>query len=280
MITNNDREILKLDDPSAETITELCGTKQPFLFFMEPPTSIPYLYDKEFSMEDTASLMVKDISSNEGIYVPLEIPKALKMFKKDKNSKYLSQRNHLLMEADKFNQEYDALDLSLKPKMSVKQDFDLIVGSPYVCTPLRYELGCRNFFCVLGSSVHVKLYPPEDQRHLQVVADYEEMEFTSHENPWDEKFKNNKITPIEITVNPGHTLAIPPYWLYSFCLTKKTQICKFQYKTFFNMMSIMPYLGRQILQKSNTKYLIHERMEPRDTSIPIQKPHKRAKKDL
>ena len=64
------------------------------------------------------------------------------------------------------------------------------------------------------------------------------------------------------------------------CLTKKVQICKFQYKTFFNMMSIMPYLGRQILQKSNTKYLLHERLEPRDTSIPHKKPHKRAKKDL
>ena len=34
-ITNNDREVLRLDDPSAETITELCGTKQPFLFLLQ-----------------------------------------------------------------------------------------------------------------------------------------------------------------------------------------------------------------------------------------------------
>ena len=55
---------------------------------------------------------------------------------------------------------------------------------------------------------------------------------------------------------------------------------KERYKTFFNMVSILPYLGRQILQKHNTKYLCHERQECVKAKIPKKKSNKTPEKNL
>ncbi len=115
---------------------------------------------------------------------------------------------------------------------------------------------------------------------LDIIPDYEELEFTSPINVWDSSFNIQDSPPVEISLKPGEGLFIPPYWLYSFCLTKKSQICKVQYKTFFNMVSILPYLGRQILQKHNTKYLCHERQECVKAKIPKKKSSNTPNKNL
>ena len=44
--------------------------------------------------------------------------------------------------------------------------------------------------------------------------------------------------------------------------------------------AILPYLGKQILQKTNTKYLCHERQESIKAKIPKKKSRKTPKKDL
>ena len=279
-ITNNDREVLRELNVNRENITELCSTKQPYVFTLheELIPSIPYLFNKTLNPKN--KLYFKDLTLLENTYVPVTLDEGFSLLKKDKKSKYLSQNNNVLLEDSVFEMGYEQLDLSLKPLENIKCDRDIILGSNYVKTPLRYELSCRNFFYVIGSEVFVKLYPPSDLDKLDIIPDYEELEFTSPINVWDTSFNIQDSPPVEISLKPGEGLFIPPYWLYSFCLTKKSQICKVQYKTFFNMVSILPYLGRQILQKHNTKYLCHERQECVKAKIPKKKSCNSPEKNL
>ena len=279
-ITNNDREVLRETNVTSEDITELCGMKQPYVFTLNDDLtpSIPYVFNKTLSPE--TKLNLKDFSLNENTYVPVTLEEGLQLLKKDKKSKLLSQKNNVLLDDPVFEMGYEHLDLSLRPRENIKLDRDLILGSNYVKTPLRYELSCRNFFYVMGSEVFVKLYPPSDLDKLDIIPDYEELEFTSPINVWDTSFNIQDSPPVEISLKPGEGLSIPPYWMYSFCLTKKSQICKVQYKTFFNMVSILPYLGRQILQKHNTKYLCHERQECVKAKIPKKKSRNSPEKNL
>ena len=279
-ITNNDREVLRELNVNRENITELCSTKQPYVFTLheELIPSIPYLFNKTLNPKN--KLYFKDLTLLENTYVPVTLDEGFSLLKKDKKSKYLSQNNNVLLEDSVFEMGYEQLDLSLKPLENIKCDRDIILGSNYVKTPLRYELSCRNFFYVIGSEVFVKLYPPSDLDKLDIIPDYEELEFTSPINVWDTSFNIQDSPPVEISLKPGEGLSIPPYWMYSFCLTKKSQICKVQYKTFFNMVSILPYLGRQILQKHNTKYLCHERQECVKAKIPKKKSCNSPEKNL
>jgi len=279
-ITNNDREVLRELNVNRENITDLCSTKQPYVFTLQEEflPSIPYLFNKTLNTEN--KLYFKDLTLLENTYVPVTLDEGFDLLKKDKKSKYLSQKNESILVDPAIEMGYDILDLSLKPLENIKCDRDLILGSNYVKTPLRYELSCRNFFYVMGSEIFVKLYPPSDLDKLDIIPDYEELEFTSPINVWDSSFNIQDSPPVEISLKPSEGLFIPPYWLYSFCLTKKSQICKVQYKTFFNMVSILPYLGRQILQKHNTKYLCHERQECVKAKIPKKKSSKTPEKNL
>jgi len=279
-ITNNDREVLRELNVNRENITDLCSTKQPYVFTLQEEflPSIPYLFNKTLNPEN--KLYFKDLTLLENTYVPVTLDEGFDLLKKDKKSKYLSQKNESIFVDPAIEMGYGILDLSLKPLENIKCDRDLILGSNYVKTPLRYELSCRNFFYVMGSEIFVKLYPPSDLDKLDIIPDYEELEFTSPINVWDSSFNIQDSPPVEISLKPGEGLFIPPYWLYSFCLTKKSQICKVQYKTFFNMVSILPYLGRQILQKHNTKYLCHERQECVKAKIPKKKSSKTPEKNL
>ena len=279
-ITNNDREVLRELNVNRENITDLCSTKQPYVFTLQEEflPSIPYLFNKTLNPEN--KLYFKDLTLLENTYVPVTLDEGFDLLKKDKKSKYLSQKNESIFVDPAIEMGYGILDLSLKPLENIKCDRDLILGSNYVKTPLRYELSCRNFFYVMGSEIFVKLYPPSDLDKLDIIPDYEELEFTSPINVWDSSFNIQDSPPVEISLKPGEGLFIPPYWLYSFCLTKKSQICKVQYKTFFNMVSILPYLGRQILQKHNTKYLCHERQECVKAKIPKKKSRNSPEKNL
>ncbi len=279
-ITNNDREVLRETNVTHVNITELCSTKQPYVFTLheELVPSIPYIFNKTLNLETKINL--RDLSLNENSYVPVSLEEGYQLLKKDKHSKYLSQNNNHILNDPVMEMGYEQFDLSLKPIENIKCDRDLILGSNYVKTPLKYELGCRNFFYIMGSEVFVKLYPPSDVNKLDIIPDYDELEFTSNIDVWDNSFNLPDSPPVEISIKPGEGLFIPPYWLYSFCLTKKSQICKVQYKTFFNMISILPYLGKQLLQKANTKYLCHERQEIVKAKIPKKKTSKTTKKDL
>jgi hypothetical protein len=279
-ITNNDREVLRETNVTPKIVNELCGMKQPYVFTLDEDflPSIPYVFNKTLPQDTKINL--KDLSLNDNTYVPVTLEEGFQLLQKDTKSKLLSQKNNVLLDNPVFEMGYEQLDLSLRPLENIKLDRDLILGSNYVKTPLRYELSCRNFFYIMGSEVFVKLYPPSDLDKLDIIPDYEELEFTSNIDVWDTSFNLKDSSPVEIALKPGEGLFVPPYWLYSFCLTKKSQICKVQYKTFFNMVSILPYLGKQILQKNNTKYLCHERQEYVKAKIPKKKPRKGPKKKL
>jgi hypothetical protein len=49
---------------------------------------------------------------------------------------------------------------------------------------------------------------------------------------------------------------IPPYWWYSFEFIDKATIISFKYRTYMNIITIIPYLFIQNLQLQNVKYIL------------------------
>jgi hypothetical protein len=131
------------------------------------------------------------------------------------------------------------------------------MGSINTCTPFRYEVNYRNYFLLTQGSAQIKLAPPHSIKYLYPVYDYENFEFRSLVNPWNPQPKYiadfDKIKCLEFTLVPGKTLYIPSYWWYSIKFNQNTSISCFNYRTYMNNISILPYICLHALQIQNIK---------------------------
>ena len=64
-------------------------------------------------------------------------------------------------------------------------NYDYLMGSSNIVTPLRYDICYRNFFVILNGSATVKLTLPKNKKYLYPDNDYDNFEFTSKINPWN-----------------------------------------------------------------------------------------------
>jgi hypothetical protein len=111
--------------------------------------------------------------------------------------------------------------------------------------------------CTKGS-VKIKLSPPHSKKYLHPIYDYENFEFRSKINPWavashyEKDFQ--KIKCLEVVLEEGKTIFIPPYWWYSieFTTNKSFVVC-LKYRTYMNNVAIIPYTGMYFLQNQNVK---------------------------
>ena len=87
--------------------------------------------------------------------------------------------------------------------------------------------------------------------------DYVNFEFRSSINPWkvQKEFVNEfrRIKVIDIELQQGQTLFIPAYWFYSIKFNTKTKLITMKYRNYFNIVSILSYLGMHYLQIQNIK---------------------------
>ena len=151
---------------------------------------------------------------------------------------------------------YTYNDSFLRPPLVSKCDYDYMSGSQNSNTPLRYELNYRNYFYVVEGEIKVKLIPPSASRYLLEEKDYDNFEFRSPINPWnvDKKYNDyEKVKSLDIVVQPGTILYIPPYWWYSIYYTKMSSICSFKYRTYMNTVTILPEIVMNFLQEQNIK---------------------------
>jgi hypothetical protein len=261
--TSNDLEIYEIEQASKDKMEEICDLRQPVLFDCDEDTDkITKTTSKSYLLDNYPIFEVKiresnEVKEDENMFLPLPLHVAAKLFNDDKNATYFSEGNSefLLETGAQKNMSYN--DEFLRPFLVSNCNYDILMGSTGVTTPLRYEINYRNYFLVTQGSLKVKLMAPKSGRYLYPVKDYENLEFRSQINPWNPQAKFradfDKVKCLEIVLTPGKFLFIPAYWWYSFKFDENTSVSSFKYRTYMNNIAISPHIFMYALQNQNVE---------------------------
>ena len=261
--TSNDLEIYEIEQASKDKMEEICDLRQPVLFDCDEDTekitrttSKSYLLDN-YPIFEVKIREINEVKDEENLFLPLPLHVAAKLFNDDKTATYFSEGNSdfLLETGAQKNMSYN--DEFLRPFLVSNCNYDILMGSTGVTTPLRYEINYRNYFLVTQGSLKVKLMAPKSGRYLYPVKDYENLEFRSQINPWNPQAKFradfDKVKCLEIVLTPGKFLFIPAYWWYSFKFDENTSVSSFKYRTYMNNIAISPHIFMYALQNQNVE---------------------------
>ena len=269
--TSDDLEIYEIEQASKDKMEEICDLRHPVLFDSdEDGDKIIHSTNKRVLIENYSVFEIKirdttDSTSESNLCVPLSLDIATKLFEEDKKGTYFSEGNmDFLTETGAIkNMTYN--DEFLRPYLVSNCNYDVMMGSNGVETPLRYEVNYRNYFIVTQGSVKIKLMPPKSSRYLYPNNDYENFEFKSQINPWNPQAKFradfDKIKCLEIVLTPGKFLFIPAYWWHSFKFSDDTSISCFRYRTYMNTIAIMPNLLMYALQNQNVERQVAKKID-------------------
>jgi len=266
----DDLEIYDLCQPSKDKLEEVCDLRQPVVtdFMNEKLISNCNLNSikASYSAYDIKIRNTKEYDDETELYVPLAIRDSVDLFKKDKDSKYISENNSDFLEESGLINYYKNNDIFLRPSMVSSCSYDIMFASLNVESPLRYEMNYRNYFFVTHGKVVIRLFAPKATKYLYSVNDYENFEFISPVNPWtvQEKYSSDfdKLRSMDVTLLPGQMVHIPAYWWYSIKFVKSnTTVCVFKYKTYMSVLSISNHLIMRMLQRQSTKRVIARKIE-------------------
>ena len=273
----DDLEIYEICQPSKEKLEEVCDLRQPVVtdFINEKLMMSCNLNSVKatYSAYDIKIRNTKDYDDETELYVPLAISESVELFKKDKDSKYISENNSDFLEESGLINYYKNNDIFLRPSMVSSCSYDIMFASLNAETPLRYDMNYRNYMLVTHGKVIIRLFAPKATKYLYSLNDYENFEFISPVNPWSvqDKYRSDfdKLRSIDVTLIPGQMIHIPAYWWYSVKFVKSnTSVCVFKYKTYMSALSISNHLIMRILQRQNTKRVIARQMRMSIPSLP------------
>ena len=265
----NDLEIYELCQPSKEKLEEVCDFRQPVVTDFNNQNIIEkcsFNYVKaNYTGYDIKIRNVKERDDETELYIPLGIVESIDLFKKDKESKYMSENNYDFLDETGIIKLYRNNDMFLRPPMVSSCNYDILFASLNVETPLRYEVNYRNYFVVTNGKAIVRLLVPKSKKYLYATNDYDNFEFISPVNPWNvqDEYRAdfNKLRTIDVTLITGQMIHIPAYWWYSIKFVKSnTTICVFKYKTYMNTLAISNHLVMRLLQGQNTKRVVASKM--------------------
>jgi hypothetical protein len=260
--TSNDLEVYEIEQPSKDKLEEICDLRQPVIF--DYPNERLLQACKRNVIQDTYGAfdikirnVSKDIDDEEELYIPLTYTSALSAVNEDKDGKYVLENNNDFLEETGMIKTFRYNDSFIRPYMVSTCLYDLTTASANTKTPFRYDVNYRNYYLVTEGSAKIKLAPPKSERYLYPQNDYENFEFRSPVNPWNvqQQYKPDfdKIKCLEVNLNEGQMIYIPAYWWYSIEYQSKTTICTFKYRTYMNVVAIIPKLAMRLLQSQNVK---------------------------
>ena len=265
----NDLEIYEICQPSKEKLEEVCDFRQPVVTDFNNQSIIEKCnlnYVKaNYTGYDIKIRNVKERDDETELYIPLGIVESIDLFKKDKESKYMSENNYDFLDETGIIKLYRNNDMFLRPSMVSSCNYDILFGSLNVESPLRYDVNYRNYFVVTHGKAIVRLLVPKSKKYLYATNDYDNFEFISPVNPWNvqDEYRAdfNKLRTIDVTLMAGQMIHIPAYWWYSIKFVKSnTTICVFKYKTYMNTLAISNHLAMRLLQGQNTKRVVASKM--------------------
>ena len=249
---SNDLEIYETTFTTKENLDNICKLRQPVVFNYDLnllECERKYLLDT-FSNKE---INLKNIISNDS--VPLKLSEAIQLIDNDTNGSYYSEKNkHFLDETiiDKIKKR----EKDIIPIFSCYSMYDIIFGSNNSYTPLQYDINYKNYLYIAEGIVKIRFTPPINEKYLDIFIDYETMDITSRINVWKEKNIEN-VKFIDIIVEKGNMIYIPPYWLYSIEFIEISTLLSFKYRTYMNLLTILPHLFIQMLQLQNIKPVLN-----------------------
>ena len=260
--TSDDLEVYEIEQPSKDKLEEICDLRQPVIF--DYPNERLLQSCKRNVIQDTYGAfdikirnVGKDIDDEEELYIPLTYTNALSAITEDKDGKYVLENNNDFLEETGMIKTFRYNDAFIRPYMVSNCIYDLTTASSNTRTPFRYDVNYRNYYLVTEGSAKIKLAPPKSGRYLYPQNDYENFEFRSPVNPWDvqQQYKPDfdKIKCLEVNLREGQMIYIPAYWWNSIEYSPETTICTFKYRTYMNVVAIMPKLIMRLLQSQNVK---------------------------
>ena len=257
--TNNDLEILDIDNITKDQLEEVCNYKQPILFKFYIEELSDYLrLDNILANYQTFDVNVRNITDSETTLLPLKLNAANELFQKDSSGIYISEYNQdFIEETTTIKRYFESNDIFLRPHLCSECNYDILFGSQGSYTPLRYELNVRNFIYVVDDSVEIMLTIPNAIRYLDVIKDYDLFEFRSKYNPFNEADREHldRVKFLTITLNRGDILAIPFKWFYTIkFITNKTVVATLKYRVAMNTLAIIPDLAYRFLDSQNIKF--------------------------
>lgn len=219
---SEDLEVYEMDYSNNKNLQETCNIKQPVIFKRNKKIVFPSL--EKFKQ----TLMIKDLNDyyekHETSVRSIELPCSsfLQLLKTDTTSRYFSENNQSFIDEAGIQKIFSHLDLELKPDYSVQSNYDILLASTGACTPFRYHTSSRKYLYVVNGSIRMKMASNKYSKYLDEVRDFENLEFKSHINVWEDKDNSNidKIQFVEFDVPSGHIVYIPPFWRYSIKYTE------------------------------------------------------------
>jgi len=260
--TSDDLEVYEIDQPSKDKLEEICDLRQPVIF--DYPNERLLQSCKRDIIQDTYGAfdikirnVKKEIDDEEELYIPLTYTSALSAINEDSDGKYLLENNNDFLEETGMIKTFRYNDSFIRPYMVSTCLYDLTLASSKTKTPFRYDVNYRNYYLVTEGSVKIKLAPPKSAKYLYPQNDYENFEFRSPVNPWDvqQQYKPDfdKIKCLEVSLSKGQMIYIPAYWWYSIEYNEVSTVCTFKYRTYMNVVAILPKLAMRLLQSQNVK---------------------------
>lgn len=262
--TNNDLEILEINNISKERLEEICDLRQPLTMIIDNNIFKEFFLKnllENYSSFDIKIRNIKNLDDNTELFLPLSLNDANKLMIEDKEGQYISENNSDFLIETSMAKNISENDSFFRPYMLSNIEYDYIFGSKNSYTPLRYNLNYRNYYLVLEGKVRIKMTPPKNEKYLYCNKDYDNFEFRSPLNVWNiqDEYKTdfNKTKFLEVDLEPGNLIYIPAYWWYSIqVLEENTSILSFKYRTYMNNVAILPQLILKIMQKQNIKHKI------------------------
>ena len=261
---SNDLEVYSIQQPSKDKLEEVCNLRQPLHYFDMVNKDILQTCNLSFMDENynPFDIKIRDISAEGGdknsLYLPVSLKEGVELFKKDTDSKYITEKNQEFLEETGMIKHFRYNDSFLRPPLVSNCKYDFMSGSKNSHTPLRYNLNYRNFFYVTSGKIKVLLIPPKNTKYLYANKDYENFEFRSPINPWDtqKEYRKDfdKIKSLELTLEKNNILFIPPYWWYSIQYQEIASVSCFYYRTYMNTIAISPEIFVNLLQNTNVKH--------------------------
>ena len=258
--TSNDLEVYNIYQPSKEKLEEICDLRQPVVFQFDNEAFLETCTQK--TLGDLYGAFDVNIRNNnkdsldEDIYRHTEMKKALTIIEEDVEGKIITENNNEFLDETGLIKDYKYNDRFLRPFMVSDCKYDFLAGSKGSSTPFRYDLNYRNYYLVTEGSVRIKIAPPKSTKYMYSVDDYDNFEFRSPINCWNvqEQYAQefNKVKCMDFTVNKGQIVYIPAYWWISIRFdSPKSTVCCFKYKTFMNVIAIIPKIFLRMVQRQN-----------------------------
>jgi hypothetical protein len=255
---SNDLDIYETIYTNKQQLENICKLRQPIIFnYLELPSC-----ERDTLLSSFPNKEINVINNESRETIQLKIADSFELFKK---APYYSCNNQSFLEETHILSFMKKMENDIKPLFTGKSIYDLLIGANKSFTPLQYEINYRNFFLVTDGSVKIRFAPPISEKYLEPEIDYETLVISSPFNVWSngtnanendlQKLQNIKF--IDIVVPKGKMVHIPPYWWYSIQFLEDASIVSFKYRTYMNILTILPQIFLQILQLQNMKPMLN-----------------------